>query len=100
MLDFHAHATGIHWYLDLKSTKLHPIVSSLFVPFRHHNRTSPALLSPVPLHHRATPSSALKQSSKFFPCLFDAWSPSILRFVVLWNDWKQVLHLIVRAAAF
>jgi hypothetical protein len=32
--------------------------------------------------------------------LFEAWSVSILRLVVLWNVWKHVLHLTVWAAAF
>ena len=43
----------------------------------------------------AAPSSALKQSPKSLLCLFEAWSVSILRLVVPWNVWKQVLHLIV-----
>lgn len=50
--------------------------------------------------HRATPASASKQSSKALLCLFVACSLSILRLVVLWKDWKHVLHLMVRAAAF
>jgi hypothetical protein len=63
----------------------------------------PVQSSPVHAAHvayLATPSSALKQSSKFLLCLFEAWSLSILRFVVLWNVWKHVLHLTVWAAAF
>lgn len=47
-----------------------------------------------------TPSSALKQSSKFLECLLVACSVSILRAVVLWKDWKHVLHLTDCAAAF
>lgn len=69
------------------------------------NRCQTPTMLPVSLarssfDHRATPSSALKQSSKVLLCLFVACSVSILRLVVLWKDWKHVLHLMVRAAAF
>jgi hypothetical protein len=48
----------------------------------------------------AIPSSALKQSVNCLLCLFEAWSVSIFWLVVPWKVWKQVLHLMVWAAAF
>jgi hypothetical protein len=48
----------------------------------------------------AMPSSALKQSVNCLLCLLEAWSVSIFWLVVPWNVWKQVLHLMVWAAAF
>jgi hypothetical protein len=46
------------------------------------------------------PSVASKQSVNCLLCLFEAWSVSSFWLVVLWNVWKQVLHLTDCAAAF
>lgn len=58
------------------------------------------IISALHRYFLTTPSSALKQSSKFLECLLEACSVSILRAVVLWKDWKHVLHLIDWAAVF
>lgn len=82
------------------STKLPP------QPLQHHDISHPPiaptlkhsnLMSSTPYFD--TPSPSLKQSEKSLLCLLLAWSPSILRLVVPWKVWKQVLHLIVWAAA-
>jgi hypothetical protein len=50
----------------------------------------------VPNHH----ALKSKHSSTFLEWRSVAWASRALRAVVLWNVWKQVLHLKVWAAAF